>query len=47
MLWSRKGAQFLLNVRTAHLNGRLERYTGRLKPMATNRSDTNSASIAA
>jgi hypothetical protein len=48
MRWSRNGAQLLLNVRTAHLNGRLERYTGIAKPRATgNISDLNLLSIAA
>ena len=28
MAWSRRGAQYLLHVKTAVLNGRLERYTG-------------------
>ena len=28
MRWSRLGAQLMLYVRTAHLNGRLERYCG-------------------
>ena len=28
MRWSRLGAQLMLHVRTAHLNGRLERYCG-------------------
>jgi hypothetical protein len=35
MRWSRSGAQLLLNVRVAHLNGRLERYTGVAQPRAT------------
>lgn len=38
MRWSRNGAQFLLNVRTAQLNGRLERYTGLAKCRATNQT---------
>ena len=29
MGWSRSGAQYLLHVKTATINGRLERYTGR------------------
>ena len=29
MGWSRAGAQYLLHVKTAIINGRLERYTGR------------------
>jgi hypothetical protein len=28
MGWSRAGAQYLLHVKTAIINGRLERYTG-------------------
>jgi hypothetical protein len=28
MAWSRRGAHYLLHVKTAVLNGRLERYTG-------------------
>ena len=37
MAWSRRGAQYLLHVKTAALNGRLERYTGnqsRKEPLA-------------
>jgi hypothetical protein len=32
MRWSRLGAQLMLNVRTAQINGRLERYTGIRRP---------------
>lgn len=32
MRWSRAGAQLVLNVRVAHLNGKLERYTRVLNP---------------
>ncbi|WP_146119620.1 hypothetical protein [Phyllobacterium phragmitis] len=48
MRWSRSGAQFLLNVRTAHPNGRLGRYTGLAKPGAIDRTpDRNLMLIAA
>jgi len=33
MRWSRLGAQLMLHVRTAHLNGRLESYCGIPKPV--------------
>ena len=33
MRWSRLGAQLVLHVRTAHLNGDLERYCGLPKPV--------------
>lgn len=48
MRWSRNGAQLLLNVRTAQLNGRLERYTGLAKSGAMNQTpDRNLMPIAA
>jgi hypothetical protein len=48
MRWSRSGAQFLLNVRTAQLNGRLERYTGLAKPRSKDRpADRNLMPVAA
>lgn len=37
MRWSRAGAQLMLNVRVAHLNGKLDRYTGVPKPWVSDR----------
>jgi len=48
MRWSRLGAQLMLNVRTAQINGRLERYTGMPGPRSLHRpSNQNRLAVAA
>jgi hypothetical protein len=41
MRWSRLGAQLMLHVRTAHLNGTFERHCGLLRPVQWSWSNDN------
>jgi hypothetical protein len=47
MRWSRLGAQLMLHVRTAHLNGRLERYCGLPEPVQWRLANNNELQQAA